>query len=164
METFQAIIDRKSCRSFHEKPVTKDLVEKLIDAGRRAPSANNIQPVEYIIVTDADMREKIASITDYGGFLKNAPACIVVIAQDTKYFLEDGCAAVENILIAASDQALGACWIAGDKKDYAESVLELLLAPANYKLVALIPVGWPKTTREPREKKPLVDVLHWHKF
>ena len=164
LETIQAIQNRVSCRSFLEKTVPKEILESVIDAGRRAPSANNLQPVDFIVVTDSDMRHAIAATTDYGRFIKDAPVCIVVIAKNTRFFLEDGCAAVENMLLAAVAQGLGACWVAGDKKNYAKKVLNLLGTPVDYNLIALIPLGWPKTERQPHEKRPLSSVLHWEKF
>ena len=164
METFQAIKNRRSYRSFLEKPVAEEVLKKLIDAGRFAPSANNLQPVEYIVITDKHMLESIALATDYGRFIMRAPVCIVVIAKNTKYYLEDGSAAVENILIAATAEGLGACWVAGDKKDYANDILKLLEVPHDYNLVALIPVGWPKQDRQTNEKKSISRVLHWEKF
>jgi len=161
MDAFKAIENRASCRSFSEEAAAKALVEKLIDAGRRAPTANNLQPVEFIVVTTEEKKQTLAAMTDFGRFIANAPVCVVVIAGDTKYYLEDGCAAVENILIAAAAEGLGACWVAGDKKLYAQRVLDEVCAPKKYKLIALIPLGRPEKNNKPRRKKPLTDVLHW---
>ena len=98
----------------------------------------NLQPWQFVVVTDKSMRAKIAHLTDYGKFIAGAPACIAVFCQDTKYYLEDGSAAVENILLAATALGLGSCWVAGDKKPYAEEVANLLGVPRKYKLIALI--------------------------
>lgn len=164
MEAFKAIENRASCRSFSQKTVAKGIVEKLIDAGRRAPTANNLQPVEFVAVTNADKKQTLAAATDFGRFIDAAPVCLVVLAKDTKYYLEDGCAAVENILIAAAAEGLGACWVAGDKKRYADQVLNEVHAPKDYKLIALIPIGRPAKNIQPRRKKPLTLVLHWEMY
>ncbi len=88
----------------------------------------------------------------------------MVFCQDTKYYLEDGSAATENILLAATDLGLGTCWIAGDKKEYCGEVAALLGVPSIFKLISLISVGW--AVREPlqRKRRSLDEVLHWEKF
>ena len=117
METLDALAKRASVRDYMNQPVPKDMLEKLVDAGRRAPSARAVEPWEFVVITGRAMLDKLAGIISTGVFLKQATACIVVFCQDTKYYLEDGSAATENILLAATDLGLGTCWIAGDKKE-----------------------------------------------
>jgi len=164
MDLFEAIRHRRSVRRFTSQAVPKELLEQLIDAGRVAPTARNEQPWEFVVVTDPQMRKTIAQTTDYGPFIADAPACIVVLCKQTKYYLEDGCAATENILLAATGLGLGACWVAGDKKPYAGKIASMLGAPGNMKLVSLIAVGYPADAGGPTPKRPLQDVLHWERF
>jgi len=163
MEAIKALKTRRSKRKFLPTPVPKKVIEDIIDCGRLAPSAVNIQPVEFIVVTKEEIRKKIAEMTDYGRFIVEAPVCIVIFSRQTKYYLEDGCAATENILLAAHAHGLGACWVAGDKKLYAEKVRQLLGAPQNFKLITLIPLGYSKEEPKPAKRK-LKDVLHWEKY
>ena len=102
-------------------------------------------------------------MTDYGKFIKDAPVCIAVFCKDTKYYLEDGSAATTYILLAAKAFGLGSCWIAGDKKFYAEKIRKYLNVPEGYKLISLISIGYPEETPLP-PKRPLKDVLHWEKW
>ncbi len=164
METFDALGKRASARDYMNQPVPRELLEKLVDAGRRAPTARAVEPWEFVAITDRAMLDKLAGIISTGVFLKQATACIVVFCQDTKYYLEDGCAATENILLAATDLGLGTCWIAGDKKEYCAEVSSLLGAPPHLKLISLISVGW--AVREPKQRKrrTLAEVLHWEKI
>jgi nitroreductase len=118
-----------------------------------SPSAVNIQPWEFIVVTDPETRKKIADLTDYGKFIANAPVCIAVFCKDTKYYLEDGSAATMAILLAAWSYGLGTCWVAGDKKHYAEPIRQLLGVPEGYKLVSLIAMGYP-AEQPTKEKRP----------
>ena len=90
--------------------------------------------------------------------------CIAVLSKDTKYYLEDGCAAIENILLAAADLGIGACWIAGDKKPYAGDIVKLLGAPTDIKLVGLISLGWPKQPAKQKKNRSLEKVMHWEKY
>jgi len=164
METFLALSKRASVRSYQDKPIKKDMLEKLIDAGRRAPSARAVEPWEFIIVSDKDILKKFSEIAANGSFIKGAAACIVIYCSETKYYLEDGSAATENILIQAADMGLGACWIAGDKKPYDKQISELLSVPANLKLISLISLGWPVTKQEQNKKRTMNDVIHWEKY
>jgi len=164
MNIIETINTRTSVRHYQDKAVPREVLEKLVDAGRRAPSAHNVQPWEFIVFTSDESKAKIAALTDYGKFIENAPACIAVYCEETKYYLEDGCAAVENILLAAAGLGLGACWVAGDKKYYANDVNNILKVPAKYNLIALIPVGYPLRPQEAKNKRPLDKVVHWEKF
>ncbi len=164
MEALEAIRTRRSVRSFTAKPVPREVIEKIVDGARLAPSANNIQPWEFVIVTDQATRERIASVTDYGRFIADAPVCIAVFCEDTKYYLEDGCAATENILIGAHALGLSSCWVAGDKKDYAEEINRLLEVPDSYKLVSLLAIGYSNVRASAYGKRELSAVIHWEKF
>jgi len=115
------------------------------------------------VVTKPAMRRKTAEITDYGKFIAEAPVCVLVLCAETKYYLEDGSAATENILLAARAHGLGSCWVAGDKKHYTPDICQLVGAPRGYKLVSLIPIGCPAETPE-QPKRPLAEVLHWERY
>jgi len=163
MDAIQALKSRRCIRVFRPDPVPKSLLEELIDCARLAPTAINIQPWEFVVVTSPETLRKIAEATDHGRFIADAPACVVVLCRETKYFLEDGSAATENILLAAHALGLGACWVAGDKKPYAGEICRLIGAPDGYRLISLIPVGYP--AEQPGiSKRPLVDVLHWERY
>ncbi len=164
MDMLEAIRERRSVRKFRQDPVERELLDQLVDSGRLAPTAMGKEPWEFVVVTEDDMRARIAGTTDYGKFIAEAPACIAVFCKDTKYYLEDGCAATENILLAATALGLGACWVAGDKKGYADKVRQMLGVPEGYRLVSLLPVGHPADRPARKQKRPLEEVLHWEKF
>ncbi len=163
MDAIEALRTRRSIRQYIDKEVPKELLETMVDCGRLAATARNEQPWEFIVITDKTLKQKIAETTDHGKFIKDAGACIVVVCKDTKYYLEDGSAATQNILLAGRALGLGTCWVAGDKKAYCDAILKLLNVPSGYKLVSLIAVGYPASTPTPI-KRPLNDVLHWEKF
>jgi len=166
MEIIEAIKKRRSIRQFQKKPIPPDILESLVDAGRFAATARNEQPWEFIIVRAGEALKKLAALAENGRFLADSAACIAVYSRDTKYFLEDGCAATENILIAAASLGLGSCWVAGDKKPYCPDVNYLLGVPIGYKLVSLIALGYPldNNALHTAEKRSLKDLLHWEKF
>ena len=164
METFAAITQRASIREYEDKPIQRDVLEKLVDAGRRAPSARHVEPWIFIAVTQKEILEKLGQLAPNGPFLARAAAGIIVFCEETKYYLEDGCAATENILLAAADLGLGACWVAGDKKDYVVQVAKLCNVPGPYKLVSMIALGWPKQLSPQKKYKDLEQVLYWEKY
>ena len=141
----------------------REAIEALVDAARLAPTANNAQPWEFVVVTREETREKIAALAENGAFIGNAPVCIAVFCRETDHSLEDGCAAVENILIAATALGLGTCWVGGAGARYADDVARLLKARGHHRLIALVAVGTStaeETTLRP-PKRLLADVLHW---
>ena len=86
-----------------------------------------------------------------------------MLSRETKYYLEDGSAATQNIMVAARAHGVGSCWVAGDKKAYAPEVVRILGAPRELRLVSLIALGYPAETPQ-KEKRPLEDVLHWDRY
>lgn len=165
MEYFDAAARRTSTRSFTGDPIEAESLKRIVDSGRLAPTANNVQPWEFVVVTGRERLAAIAEIAPNGKFVKDASACIVVLCRkDAKYYLEDGCAATENIILAATAEGLDTCWIAGDKKPYADGIRKLLDAPSGLTLVSMIAVGTCSGEKEPPLKRPLNEVLHWEGF
>jgi len=163
MDAVTALKTRHSVRAFEKRPIPKEILEDIVDCGRLAASAINIQPWEFVVVTSPEMLGRVAGATDHGKFIAQAAACIAVVTQSTKYYLEDGSAATENMLVAARAHGVGTCWVAGDKKAYAPEVCRMLGAPEEYKLVSLIALGYPAENPQ-KPKRPLSDVLHWEKY
>lgn len=164
MEAFEAIGKRVSVRKYSDKAIEKEKLEKIVEAGRLAPTARAEEPWEFIVVTDKEHLRRMADITDYGKFMAGAAAAIAVFCRDTKYYLEDGCAATENILVAAAALDIGSCWVAGDKKSYGADIARVLNVPEGFKLVSIISLGYPKEPPKHHDKRSLNDVLHWEKF
>jgi nitroreductase len=153
VDGLEMIYTRRSIRAYSDKPVDGETVEKIVRAGKLAATAINVQPVEITVIRDRDIIEKIANTTDHGKFIKKAPVCFAVFSEDTKYYLEDGSAAAQNVLLAARYFGLGTCWVAGDKKPYTDKIRELCGLKKEYKLICLIPAGYPEHTDSFKEKK-----------
>lgn len=164
MNAIECIKTRRCKRKLSAGRVEREIIEEIIDCGRLAPTANNVQPCEFVVVTD---RKKLAKLTEIVGrnapFLKDAAFCILIFAKDVKYYLEDGCGAAENILLAINNFGLSACWVAGDKKEYAPEVARELNVPPGHKLVTVIPVGYSQEKPD-IDKRKLSEVIHWEKF
>lgn len=165
MDALEAIKSRRSVRKYLEKSIPVDILEDIVDCGRLAPSGHNQQTWVFVVVTDNQTRERIAGITKYGKFIKEAGACIAVFCKkDSATPLEDACAATENMIIAAQAHGLGTCWVNSHRKEHSEQLKILLKCPEDMELMVLLAVGYPEAQPEPKQKKKLGEVLKWNKF
>ena len=166
MKNLELLRARRSIRAFQDKNIPKESLEMIIDAARFAPTARNVQPWEFVAITNKDKLRELAGLAENGRFLAQAAACVAVFSADTKYYLEDGCAATCNILLAATALGIGSCWVAGDKKPYCPQVSALLNAPIGMKLISLIALGYAqeKAAFNQAPKRKLLELLHWEGF
>jgi len=157
---------RHSIRHFKDTPIPEEIIRKVLDCAKSAPSARNIQPWLFGTITDQKLREEIADLTTHGKFIAEAPVCFAVFGErDQEYVLEDCCAATENILIALTGYGIGSCWVAGEGKEYAEPIRKLLGVPEKYKLISLIAAGEAKTEGFVLAKKKLLqDITFKNRF
>ncbi|MBP7216834.1 MAG: nitroreductase family protein [Candidatus Omnitrophica bacterium] len=166
MESLDFIKKRRSIREFSVDAISRELLEAIVEAASFAPSARNVQPWEFVVVTDLAMLQDLGDLIENARFLAHAKACIAVYCKDTKYYLEDGCAATQNILLAATAFKIGSCWIAGDKKPYAAQVSSMLKVPDSFHLVSLVALGYPYEYDGLKlaTKRSIYEILHWERF
>jgi len=150
----EAIRSRRSVRRYQDKKVPDEVVDDILECGMLAPTARNLQPWLLGAVTDKGLLKRIGSLADHGGFIADCAVCFAVFTlKDEKYRIEDGCAAAMNIIHACGAHGLGSCWVAGDKKAYAQDVRQLLKVPDFHSLVALVSAGYPDEKPQPKGKK-----------
>lgn len=155
---------RRSVRTFSDKSVSEEDIALILRAASLAPTARNIQPWEFVIIRDTSRLKALTEmVSPNGALLGTAAVGIVVFCKETKYYLEDGSAAITQALLAAAALELGACWIAGDKKDYADRVRAFCRTAEVYKLIGLIAVGYPAETPSP-QKRDVKDMIHKETF
>jgi len=150
------IKSRHSVRKFKPDPVNDLVIADALECAARAPTAMNIQPWLFGVVKDKTTRSKIAAMTDNGRFIADCPLCFAVFGEKKqKYYLEDCCAATENLILALQAHGVCSCWVAGDKKPYVEEARKLLGVPEGYTLVSLVAAGNPAeiTITEKKEMK-----------
>jgi len=161
MDALEAIRKRRSVREFTGEAIPKEDIEKIVDAGHWAASGYNRQPWDFIVVTEQDVIDKLKVAAQW----MDKAAAIIAVALDptTKFWVEDGSAAVENMLIAATALGYGSCWLEGYTQPREDEFKQLLGVPDDKRLLTLVPigvpVGWPT-----QEKKPLAEVLHWERY
>jgi nitroreductase len=143
MDVFEAVKTRKSVRAYSSKPVPNELLLKIAEAAQLAPSASNVQPWQFIFVTDKDKRKKLSE-GRYAGFLTESPVVVVGCGDQKvspRWYLVDVTIALEHIVLAAASEGLGTCWVGSFEE---ANVKKLLKIPENYRVVALLALGYPR--------------------
>lgn len=109
------IFTRRSIRRFESTPIEPEKLERILKAGMQSPSAHNMQPWEFLVVTDAGKREALSKMSPWSGMVAQAPAAIVVVGHPNpdmeKFMPQDLGACTENILLQIAAEGLGGCWM-----------------------------------------------------
>jgi len=167
------IMQRKSVRSYQDRPVQAEDLEKILRAGMAAPSAVNQQLWEFIVINRQDVLRKLGEELPYAKMLIHAHAAIVVCGNLNKtfdhnpqstYWIMDCSAATENILLAVEALGLGAVWTAvyPDVRRV-ESVRRILNLPQTVIPLNVIPIGYPERDEQPKDKWNK-DAVHWNNW
>lgn len=161
MDTLEAIRTRRSVRQYTGEKIPRADLEILVDAARLAPSGNNKQPWDFIVVTDEGMINQLKIASQWMD--KAAAIIAVVMDPSSRWWLEDASAAVENILLASVALGYGTCWLEGYTLPREDEFKELLGIPKSKRLITLVPVGVPAESPVV-DKKPLSEVIHWERY
>jgi nitroreductase len=171
VDTFEAIQKRTSTRDYEPTPIPNETLQKLLEAARLSHSAKNVQPWHFIVVTDAEKR-KALSKGMFAKFLKSTPT-VIVLCGDQKaspdWYVVDVALAGENMVIAATNEGLGTCWVGSFDENDVKAQLGI---PENFRVVALLAVGYAKekvriTTKLlhlVRRRKNLSEICSWERF
>ncbi len=154
------ILARTSIRSYQDRPVEQDKIEKLLRAGMAAPSAVDKRPWHFIVVTDKQVLNGLAQANPNAGMAARAPLAIVVCGDKTKaltrvpdYWVQDASAATQNILLAAQGMGLGAVWTGTyPVTDRVEKVALALNLPEHIVPFCTIVIGYPEKYQAPKDK------------
>ncbi len=169
MEVKEAIQTRRSVRAYQDKEIPDEKIKKVLEAARLAPSANNHQPWKFIVVKNSQLREQLARAAANQSFVGEAPVIIVAVALLTEHIM--GCdvpsypvdlaIAVDHMTLLAVDEGLGTCWIGAF---YQDEVRKILNIPKKYKVVALLPLGFPADKPKSKFRKSLEEIVCYETF
>jgi nitroreductase len=164
-EYIDFILTRRSIRKFKPLAIDMNLVRKILDVARYAPSAGNRQPWIFIVVTDKEVKEKLAKIHRWAYPLENAPLGIVVACNKDmspeSYQVDCTCATM-YIMFAAHALGLGTVWLQTLRN--IEDVQHILNLPSNYIPVAMLAVGYPDEQPVAKARKELKDIAFLNRF
>lgn len=169
MDFYDVIKTRLSVRQYTQEPVEEDKLTRVLEAARIAPSAGNRQPWRYIVVRDEETKKRLQPAYDKEWFY-TAPVIIVAfgdpaitwVRKDGRSFIDvDVTISFDHLVLAAAAEGLGTCWIANfDPK----VVSEVLGIPPEFEPLLLTPLGYPGVTPQPRDRKPLDEIIHWERW
>ncbi len=162
--------ERYSLRKFSDQPVEQEKILRILEAARLAPSAVNYQPCHFIIVTDHELKAKIAEGYSRPWFAK-APVVIVACGdhsmswkrRDGKDHVDvDVAIAVDHLTLAAVELGLGTCWVCAFDAEHVRDVLKL---PEHLEAIALVPLGYPGDEQRPiKKRKSIEELVSWNGY
>lgn len=163
------IISRRSIRKFTDDKIEKEIILKILECARWAPSGLNNQPWEFIVI-ESDNKNKLAECTKYSQIILSAPVCIAVYYNKDRGYnrvkdIQGVSAAMQNILLSIHMLGLGGVWL-GEILNQEAEVNKLLDAPDNAEFMGVIAFGnLPKGIEfSKRSRYPLSKIVHKEKF
>lgn len=169
MNVSEAIRARRSIRVFEKKDVEEDKLNRVLAAGRLAPSARNLQEWKFVVVRDRATREKLIAAAKNQRFVGEAPVVIVACATIVDHVMTCGIPswhvdvpiAVDHMTLQAVEEGLGTCWVCAFDEDKVKQVLDI---PAGVRVVTLLPLGYPAEEPAPRHRKALEEIICSERF
>ena len=166
MDVYQAIKSRRTVRDYKPDPVPQELVRKILQAGRWAPSSSNTQKWHFIVIQDRDTLAALGKIATHGPFIGQAPLAIAVLMDDAPRPQLDAGRALQQMELMAWSEGVGMCFVGVREEDQQKAIKELLGIPEGMELITLLPFGYhadgPKETGTPR--KAIEEIVHWERF
>lgn len=149
MDIYETICLRKSVRSYKDRDVPEEILSRILNAARLAPSASNRQEWRFVVVRDRPARERLCRAGSNQVFIAQAPLVLACCAQTDNHLMRcnqlcypiDVAIAVDHITLCAAAEGLGTCWIGAFSEP---EVKEILKIPDNVRVVALLTLGYPQ--------------------
>jgi nitroreductase len=170
MDVYEAIRQRKSVRSYLDKPVEREKLERVLEGARMAPSASNRQEWRFVVVTDPQKRRRLAEEAAGQRFIAEAPVVIAACAQSDGKIMRCGQAcypidvaiAIDHLTLAAAAEGLGTCWIGSFDPGVVRKILAI---PEEIVVVELLPLGYPKDPeRVEKSRLPLATIVRYESW
>jgi nitroreductase len=164
MEFYETLRQRRSIRAYATDPVSEATLERLFEAVSLAPSACNNQPIRFLFVTQREAKRRLCECYPRP-WLANAPVLVVALGnRETAWRRFNGqsvqaidvAIAMEHLVLAATAEGLGTCWICAFDQDAARLALRL---PDCWEVVAMTPLGRPAGDPAPQTRKPLNEII-----
>ncbi len=171
MEAYQTILTLRAVRHFTDRPLATETLTRILEAGRWAGSAKNVQPWHFIVVRNRETLDRLAGCGRYAGHLRGAAAVIIIVTEAQGWAAFDAGRAAQNMMLAAWAEGVGSCLASLHDAACARAVLGL---PPDRQAQTAISLGYPDPTAaatiegQPREKilaslgrRPLADLVYW---
>lgn len=169
MKTLEAIQSRRSVRKYTDQPIPKEIIQSLLEAAMNAPSAGNQQPWHFIVIDDKKLMNEVTKVHPHSRMITQAPLAILICADESleKYkgrWPMDCSAAMQNLLLAAHAQGLGAVWVGiYPEIERIEGIRKIFNIPDNITPFSLMPLGFPDESK-PSENRFREDRVHMNQW
>ena len=165
MSCIDLILERRSIRRYTGEPVPEEVKAKILEAGRQAPSAVNIQPWHFVVIDDPAGLERLASSGRFRPFVRDSAFTVVGVHMSLNPIAKmwgrvDTTIALQNMVLAAQVQGVGSCWIG----DISGDLKGQLGIPKRAEIVALVSFGVPDEEPGPKPKKEPEKIFHFNKW
>jgi len=169
MNIYEAIKARYSVRDYRSDSIPEESLSRVLEAARLAPSAKNLQEYKFVVVKDRGKREELAVAAANQSFVGQAPVVIAAVSLNPDDVMScqvpvypvDVAIAIDHMTLAAVEEGLGTCWIGAFSQ---EKVKEILSIPDKYKVVALLPLGFPADSPKEKSRKSLEELVSRDSF
>jgi nitroreductase len=171
MSVLEVIQKRRSVRKYKENPIPEEVLLRVLEAARLAPSGKNFQPWKFIIVKDKALKEKLAQASAGQFFIAKAPIiivgcgfpdnCYARMGRYMKSWSVDVTIALEHLILQAQEEGLGTCWIGSFEEEEVKAILNV---PEEVKVLALTPLGYPDEIPPPRGRKSLDEIISYDRY
>jgi nitroreductase len=167
-KVIDTILNRRSVREFTDKPISKEDINIILNAGRWAPSGLNNQPWRFIVIRNRETIQKLSECTHYTGIVAGAPLLIATFLDtETSYNrikdIEAIGAAIQNMLLACCELGLGGVWL-GEILNQKEGVNSILECPSKLELMAALAIGEPTPKERTSTRKALSETVYDEKY
>ena len=166
MEVYDCIRSRRTVRSFKPDPVPRRVVNRILRAGRWAPSSSNGQPWHFIVLQDPGNIEALSAITTQGAFVAQAPLVIAIVMDNANRPQLDAGRALQQMELVAWSEGMGTCFVGVRDDEQQEKVKDLLGIPSHMDLITVLPFGFRPDDFTGRgvPRKPLAEMAHKERF
>ncbi|MEM0361644.1 MAG: nitroreductase family protein [Sulfolobales archaeon] len=164
-ELLNFLTSRRSIRRFKPDPIPDEVLLKILDVARYAPSARNSQPWVFIVVKDVEIKRKLANIHPWAKPLENAPVGVVVACNSElspESYQVDCANATMQLMLAAHAVGLGSVWLQTLRN--IKDVQEIVGLPKNYIPVAMLALGVPDETPTAKKRKELKEIVYLDRY
>jgi nitroreductase len=165
MNSIEKMLTRRSIRKFKNEPVSEEVLNNILEAGRRSPSATNIQPWHFVIAGDQKAKEAF-SFRGFNRFTRDATFVVLGLYKPSEVIIEklslmDVTIALQSMVIAAWIQGVGSCWMGAFDERKLRDTLNL---PVDSRIVGAVAFGIPDENPVQPAKKPLNEIVHFDKW
>ena len=169
MDLYEAIKSRYSVRSYLNKPVEQEKLDRVLEAARMAPSGSNRQSWRFVVVREAETRRKLVRACSDQTFVGQAPVVIAAVGLTPDRVMScdvpgdpvDVAIALEHVALASTAEGLGTCWIGAFNQDQVRALLGI---PADAKVIGVMTLGYPADHPRPKTRKPVKELVSYDRW